>query len=310
VARILDGKACARSVRARIRREIAGLGGIPHVAFVQVGEIPASTTYVNAKSTAAEKVGMHSTIYRIEGYSTQAQLLALIDQLNDDPGVHGILVQLPLPEHIDPLAVALAISPDKDVDCFHPANVGRLTLGLDGPKPATPQGILMLLDYYELDVRGLEAVIVGRSNLVGKPLGVMLLARHATVQWTHSATRDLGSHTRSADLLISAAGRAGLIRADMVKPGAIVVDVSTNYVPQYMEADDGVRVIHIRGQRDKHVGVDPHELPADELKLVGDVDFEAVEKVASWISPVPGGVGPMTIASVLWNGLTLYKLSL
>jgi methylenetetrahydrofolate dehydrogenase (NADP+) / methenyltetrahydrofolate cyclohydrolase len=310
MAQLLDGKLCAKTVRARIRREVEALtpqvGHPPHVVFVQVGAIPASTTYVNAKSTAAEKVGMRSTIARVPESTTEAELLALLQQHNFDPAVHGILVQLPLPEHIDPLIVALSIDPAKDVDCFHPANVGQLTLGLPGPKPATPQGILMLLDHYGIDVRGMDAVVIGRSNLVGKPMGILLLTRHATVTTCHSATRDLASHTRRADLLIAAAGRAGLVRADMVKPGAIVVDVSTNYVKV---TDPEPAMVEIRGQRDKHHGVDPTELPAEELKLVGDVVFDEVEPCCDWISPVPGGVGPMTIASVLYNGLTLWKLA-
>ena len=310
MARLLDGKLCAKATRARIRAEIAQLGGpVPHVVFVQVGSIPASTTYVNAKSKAAENVGMRSTIQRLPEDITQAALLAELAVHNQDREVHGVLVQLPLPEHIDPLAVALAIAPEKDIDCFNPVNVGRMTIGLPGPRPATPQGILMLLDFHGIAVRGMQAVVVGRSNLVGKPMGLMLLERSATVTWCHSATHDLGRLTRAADLVVSAAGRAGLLRGGMVRPGAVVVDVGTNYVPAYLGAEsipDAAPVIPIRGQRDERAGLDPGEVQ-QELKLVGDVVFEEVEPVAAWISPVPGGVGPMTIASVLWNGLELFK---
>ncbi|MDQ3023964.1 MAG: bifunctional 5,10-methylene-tetrahydrofolate dehydrogenase/5,10-methylene-tetrahydrofolate cyclohydrolase [bacterium] len=308
MAQLLDGKACAKAARARMRSEIAQLlplvGYPPHVVFVQVGEIPASSSYVNAKSEAARKVGMRSTITRLPESISQDALLTQLARLNADTSVHGVLVQLPLPEHIDPLAVALAIAPEKDIDCFNPANVGKLTIGLPGPRPATPQGILMLLDHYGIDVAGMQTVVIGRSNLVGKPMGLMLLARNATVTWCHSATSDLAQHTRRADLIVSAAGDAQLLRGEMVKPGVVVVDVGTNYVPE----NDTDEVILIRGQRDEREGVDPDEV-RQQLKLVGDVMFDEVEPLASWISPVPGGVGPMTIASVLWNGLMQYKLA-
>jgi methylenetetrahydrofolate dehydrogenase (NADP+)/methenyltetrahydrofolate cyclohydrolase len=309
MARLLNGKLCAKETRARIRSEIAQFGGsAPHVVFVQVGTIPASTSYVNAKSKAAENVGMRSSIERFAEEISQDDLLAKLQSYNLDNDVHGVLVQLPLPAHIDPLEVALAISPEKDIDCFNPVNVGRMTIGLPGPRPATPQGILMLLDFYGVEVRGMQAVVVGRSNLVGKPMGLMLLERSATVTWCHSATQNLAQQTRAADLIVSAAGRAGLLRGEMVKPGAVVVDVGTNYVPAYLGAEsaEGAPVIAIRGQRDEREGVDPGEVQ-QELKLVGDVVFDEVEPLASWISPVPGGVGPMTIASVLWNGLQLFR---
>jgi methylenetetrahydrofolate dehydrogenase (NADP+)/methenyltetrahydrofolate cyclohydrolase len=308
MAQLLDGKAAARAARGRMAAEIARLspsiGYPPHIVFVQVGEIPASTSYVNAKSQAAQKVGMLSSISRVPESVSQAELLATLDEFNNDPAVHGILVQLPLPAHIDPLAVALAIAPEKDIDCFNPVNVGRITIGLPGPRPATPQGIMMLLEHFGISIRGMEAVVIGRSNLVGKPMGLMLLTQDATVTYCHSATTDLTYHTRKADLIVSAAGRAHLLRGEMIKPGAVVVDVGTNYVPVGKEAE----VVPIRGQRDERVGIDPAQVQ-QELKLVGDVAFDEVEPLASWISPVPGGVGPMTIASVLWNGLELYKLA-
>jgi len=287
MAQILDGKATAKSVRIRLKKEIRDLtaraGKPPQAVFIQVGDDPASTTYVNTKQRMSERIGCISTIDRPPATITQDELLAKITGYNNDPDVHSILVQLPLPDHIDENAVLLAIAPRKDVDCFHPENVGRLMIGLNGPKPATPLGVITMLDAYDIDVKGMNVTILGRSNLVGKPLGIMLLSRHATVTYCHTRTRDLVGECSRADLLIAAAGKANLVTAEMVKPGAIVVDVGTNFIP----------------------GVDAEGNPKD--KLVGDVDFTSVEPVAGWISPVPGGVGPMTIASVLANTVTLYK---
>jgi methylenetetrahydrofolate dehydrogenase (NADP+)/methenyltetrahydrofolate cyclohydrolase len=294
VAKLLDGKLCAKAVRVRIRTELAALEGRalrpPHAVFIQVGDNPASTTYVNAKSAAALKVGIRSTIGRLPSEISQTELLAGIAAHNADEQVHSILVQLPLPPHIDTRAVIEAIDPRKDVDCFHPINVGRMTVGLPGPKPATPQGILMLLEHYGIQVSGKRAVVLGRSNLVGKPLALLLLERNATVTMAHSRSANLGEICREAEILVSAVGKAGLVTADMVSPGAVVVDVGTNHVPQL--GSDG-SLLEEQGE--------------PLLQLVGDVDFPAVEPIAGWISPVPGGVGPMTIASVLWNTLTLYK---
>jgi methylenetetrahydrofolate dehydrogenase (NADP+) / methenyltetrahydrofolate cyclohydrolase len=285
VAQILDGKSCASAVRRQLRAEVAELKlaghPVPHIVFIQVGDNPASSLYVSSKQSAAEKAGMRSTIERLPDTTQQPELIGVIERLNRDSGVHGILVQLPLPPWIDSTAVAEAISPAKDVDCFHPQNVGKLALGLPGPKPATPRGILMLLKHYGIEVAGRHALIVGRSNLVGKPLGLMLLAEDATVIMCHSRTADLPALARQADILVAAAGKPGLITGAMVKPGAVVVDVGINYLTA--EGDKG-----------------------DETRLVGDVDYAGVEPVAGWISPVPGGVGPMTIASVLCNGLDLY----
>lgn len=286
MAQILDGKACAREVRKRLRGEINALAAAgrpkPHMVFVQVGEIAASTAYVHSKQTAAEKAGMLSTIERLPATTQQPELLGVLEALNRDASVNAVLVQLPLPPWIDANAVAQAIAPDKDVDCFHPQNLGRLVLGLTGPKPATPQGILLLLQHYGIPIAGQHALVVGRSNLVGKPLGLLMLQLDATVMICHSRTQDLPALARQADILVAAAGRPHLISRDMVKPGAVVVDVGINYVPA--EGDGAEQV------------------------LVGDVDFNAVEPVAGWISPVPGGVGPMTIASVLCNGLELYRM--
>jgi methylenetetrahydrofolate dehydrogenase (NADP+) / methenyltetrahydrofolate cyclohydrolase len=288
MAQLLDGKKTAKAIRARIKEEVDDLSGIasrrPHAVFVQVGNVPASTTYVNMKYKMAQEVGMLSTVERLPGEIGQQELLALLHKYNTDRSTHAILVQLPLPSHIDEFAVMQSIAPAKDLDCFHPENIGRMVLGLPGPKPATPQGILMLLDEYKIDPYGMNATIVGRSNLVGKPLGLLLLQRHATVTWCHTRTRDLPAACRGADLLVSASGKPGLVHGGMVKPGAVVVDVGTNYVA----------VTQPGGSM--------------EMKLVGDVAFDEVEETASYITPVPGGVGPMTIASVLYNALTLYKL--
>lgn len=287
MAQLLDGKKTAKAVRARIKDEVDDLTGItsrrPHAVFIQVGAIPASTTYVNMKHKMAQEAGMQSTVERLPAEIGQQELLALLHKHNTNRNTHAILVQLPLPAHIDEYSVMQAISPQKDLDCFHPENVGRLALGLPGPKPATPQGILMLLDAYGIDPYGMTATVVGRSNLVGKPLGLLLLQRHATVTYCHTRTRDLPAACRNAELLIAAGGKPGLVRGGMVRPGAVVVDVGTNYVA-LAQPDGGT-----------------------ELKLVGDVAFAEVEETAGYITPVPGGVGPMTIASVLYNALTLFK---
>jgi methylenetetrahydrofolate dehydrogenase (NADP+) / methenyltetrahydrofolate cyclohydrolase len=315
MAQLLDGKATAAGIRAQLKTEIAALRAAgaapPHSVFIQVGDNPASTTYVNTKHKMAGQVGIESSIERLPADISQAALLARISELNADPQVHAILTQLPLPPQIEEQAVEQAISPAKDVDCFHPENVGRLALGLPGPKPATPQGVLMLLDAYGIDVTGLNAVVVGRSNLVGKPLGLMLLARHATVTFCHTRTRDLAGECRRADLLIAAGGRARLITGEMVKPGAIVVDVGTNYVPVEEIAREGaVGAGLVPASVSNAERADTRSAPTEQppvQKLVGDVAFDEVEPIASWISPVPGGVGPMTIASVLYNALVLYK---
>jgi len=296
MAQLLDGKATAQSIRQQLKSELKSLTSrvdrVPGSVFIQVGENPASTTYVNMKNKMAERIGISSTIDRQPDTITEEELLQLIRFYNEDPSIHAILVQLPLPDHINESAVVMAISPAKDMDCFHPENVGRLAIGLPGPKPATPQGVLMLLDAYGIDVKGMNATIVGRSNLVGKPLGLMLLARHATVTWCHTRTRNLLEECRRADLLVAAGGRAGLISGEMVKQGAVVVDVGTNFAEVF--GPDGEPELDEEGN--------------PQLKLVGDVLFEEVEPVAGFISPVPGGVGPMTIASVLHNTVTLYKL--
>ena len=284
MAQIIDGKAIAAQVRAEVKAEVeawvqAG-NRPPYLAVILVGDNPASASYVRGKTKAAAEVGIASDTLHFDTSISEAELLAEIARLNEDDGVDGILVQLPLPDHIDPSRVLNAIRPDKDVDGFHPVNAGRLLLGEPGFVPATPAGILELLRRSGIETTGKHAVVVGRSNIVGRPLAALLLHRgiDATVTVCHSRTRDLAALTRTADILVAAIGRPRYITADMVREGAVVIDVGINRV------DDPA---HPRGYR-----------------LVGDVDFEAVAEKAGWITPVPGGVGPMTIALLLRN--TLY----
>ncbi len=272
-AKILDGKATAESLRQEQARRVAELkarGITPGLAVVLVGENPASQTYVRNKERACQAVGIYSEVHRLPQSTSQQELLGLIARLNADPKIHGVLVQLPLPEQLDEEQVILAIRPDKDVDGFHPENAGKLLLGQEAFLPCTPRGILVLLERAGIPVAGREVVVVGRSNIVGKPAGLLFLARNATVSVCHSRTANLAEHTRRADILVVAVGKPGFITADMVRPGAVVVDVGINRV----------------GDR-----------------LVGDVDFDGVSQVAGWITPVPGGVGPMTISMLLENTL-------
>lgn len=272
MAAILDGKATALSVRKGLRPRIAALkekGIEPALTVVLVGDDPASAIYVRNKEKMCERLGIKSGIVRMNAQTTQQELVDVIRNLNNDPAIHGILVQLPLPGHIDEVAVLNEVSPEKDVDCFHPVNAGKLLRGEKGFLPCTPAGVMRILAEYGIDVSGKEAVVIGRSNIVGKPLAIMLLQKNATVTVCHSRTKDLPEVTRRADILIAAIGRARFITADMVKPGAVVVDVGVNRVA--------------------------------ENKVVGDVDYDAVEGVASFITPVPGGVGAMTIAMLMEN---------
>lgn len=284
MAQIIDGKAIAAQVRAEVKAEVEAWVQAghrpPYLAVILVGDNPASASYVRGKTKAAAEVGIASDTLHFDTSISEAELLAEIARLNDDEGVDGILVQLPLPDHIDPSRVLNAIRPDKDVDGFHPINAGRLLLGEPGFVPATPAGILELLRRSGIETTGKHAVVVGRSNIVGRPLAALLLHRgiDATVTVCHSRTRDLAALTRTADILVAAIGRPRYITADMVREGAVVIDVGINRV------DDPS---HPRGYR-----------------LAGDVDFEAVAEKAGWITPVPGGVGPMTIALLLRN--TLY----
>ncbi len=267
-ATVIDGKAVAAEVRARVTAEVAGMPSPPGLATVLVGDDPASAIYIRRKREACEEVGIRSIHHELGAETSQEELLELVETLAGDDEVNGILVQLPLPEGLDPDAVIDAIPPSKDVDGLTPKSAGLLARGTPGLVSCTPAGVIELLRHAGVEIEGAEAVIVGRSNLVGRPLVSLLLAENATVTVCHSRTRDLGEVCRRADVLIAAAGRPKLVTAEMVKPGATVIDVGTN------RTDDG---------------------------LVGDVDFEAVKEVAGAITPVPGGVGPMTIAMLLAN---------
>ena len=269
-AKIIDGKQVAARCREELKQQVAALrarGIIPGLAVILVGEDPASQVYVRNKHRACEELGIHSEQYTLPADTDRQTLLELITELNGREEIDGILVQLPLPGHLDEKEILSAIDPAKDVDSFHPQNVGRLVIGDYFFAPCTPSGILTLIDSAGVDLTGKECVVIGRSNIVGKPMALMLLHRNATVTVCHSKTRDLPSVTRRADVLISAVGKAGFVTADMVKPGAVVIDVGMN-----------------RNQAGK---------------LCGDVDFESVSRVAGYLTPVPGGVGPMTITMLL-----------
>lgn len=281
-ADLIDGKSFAEGLRGRIAAEVAALaaqGHVPGLAVVLVGSDPASEVYVRNKAKQTAEVGMRSFEHKLSAQTSQAELLALVARLNADDAVDGILVQLPLPAHIDAQAVIEAIDPAKDVDGFHPVNAGRLATGTGGLVPCTPLGSLMLLKSVRPDLAGLEAVVVGRSNIVGKPMALLLLAESCTVTVAHSRTRDLPAICRRADILVAAVGRPEMIRGDWIKPGALVIDVGINRI----EAPE-------RG--------------AGKSRLVGDVAFAEAREVAGSITPVPGGVGPMTIACLLANTLT------
>jgi methylenetetrahydrofolate dehydrogenase (NADP+)/methenyltetrahydrofolate cyclohydrolase len=273
-AAIIDGAAVSARVRDEVAAGVADLvragGPVPGLATVLVGSDPASQVYVRNKNQATEKAGMRSFHHELAATTPQAELDALIGRLNDDPAVHGILIQSPLPAGLDEQRAFALVSPDKDVDGFHPWNVGQLALGRPGLRSCTPAGVMELLRDQGVELVGADAVVIGRSNIVGKPLSMMLLAEHCTVTVTHSRTRDLPAKARRADILVAAIGRPRFVTAGMVKPGAVVIDVGIN------RTDDG---------------------------LVGDVDFAPVSEVASAITPVPGGVGPMTIAMLLRNTL-------
>ena len=282
-ARLIDGTALAAKIRGEVATQVAELrtrGLVPGLTVVLVGDDPASAVYVGAKEKASREAGMAGETIRLAASTSQAELLALVERLNADSSVHGILVQMPLPKHIDPDVVIDHIRPDKDVDGFHPVNVGKVLIGKsDGFAPCTPAGVQRMLVESGVETRGANCVIVGRSNIVGKPMAALLMqggaGGDATVTVCHSRTRDLAAHTRRADILIAAVGRPRTITADMVKPGAVVIDVGVNRIP------DSTR--------------------KSGTRLVGDVDFDEVRQVASLITPVPGGVGPMTIAMLLSN---------
>jgi len=282
-ASLIDGRAAAAELRERLAIDVNAFvresGVTPHLAAVLVGDDPASAVYVRNKQRACDKAGIQSTLHKLDVSTSQVQLLELVASLNDDPSVHGILCQVPLPDQIDETTILDAVHPMKDVDCFHPENVGLLSQGRPRFLPCTPSGCQKLIERAGVETEGAHAVVVGRSDIVGKPMAALLMQKganaNATVTVVHSRTKDLGAVTRTADILVAAIGRANFITADMVKPGACVIDVGIN------RTDDG---------------------------LVGDVDFEAVREIAGSITPVPGGVGPMTIAMLLRNTLTAAQL--
>lgn len=286
---LLDGKQLARQIKDELAQktaaQIAAGGKVPHLAAVLVGDNPASKVYVRNKVRSCEQVGFHSTLIRKPADITEAELLHIIEELNQDPGIDGFIVQLPLPDHLDEHKVTLAIDPAKDVDGFHPVNIGRMTLGLPCYLPATPCGIVEMLDRYEIPTSGKEVVVVGRSNIVGTPISILLSRKgkvgNATVTLCHSRTADLAEHTRRADIIIASVGRPNTITADMVKDGVVIIDVGINRID------------------------DPDS--AKGYKLVGDVDFDGVSPKASYITPVPGGVGQMTVVSLLMNTLSASK---
>ena len=278
MAKILDGKAVSAHVREQVKAEVEALAkqGVPvGLAVIIVGDDPASRTYVNNKKKACAAAGIRSEEYALPANTTQEALLALVETLNKKPDVNGILCQLPLPAHLDEKAVIAAIAPEKDVDAFHAVNVGHIMIGDYAFLPCTPAGIMEMLRYYDIDIAGKNCVVIGRSNIVGKPMAMLLLQQNGTVTICHSKTRDLAAHTRNADILVAAVGIPHFVTADMVKDGAVVIDVG-------MDRDENG-------------------------KLCGDVDFGTVEPKASYITPVPGGVGPMTIATLLKNTVTAAK---
>ena len=280
MATLIDGKLISAKVKEEIAAQVvdfrAQYGRVPGLAVIIVGEDPASQVYVRNKEKACETVGFHSVKLALPAETTEEELLSRIDALNEDPAIDGILVQLPLPRHISEEKVILRIRPDKDVDAFHPQNVGKIMIGNFDFLPCTPAGVMELLDRYGIEVAGKSCVVIGRSNIVGKPQSMLLLHKNATVTVCHSKTRDLPAVTRGADVLVVAVGRPNFVTADMVKEGCVVIDVGINRTA--------------------------------EGKLVGDVSFEEVSRVASAITPVPGGVGPMTIAMLRKNTLTAARL--
>jgi methylenetetrahydrofolate dehydrogenase (NADP+)/methenyltetrahydrofolate cyclohydrolase len=291
-AKIIDGKLVSKSVKEEIKREVAGIidkgADGPHLAAILVGDDPASQTYVASKEKAAHAVGMMSSTYKYPSDISEKELLEVVNYLNNDSEIDGFIVQLPLPGHINEQKIINAVNPAKDVDGFHPVNVGKMVLGQDGFLPATPYGIMQLLEYYNIETEGKHCVVLGRSNIVGRPVSVLLSQKNgrgnATVTLCHSRTPDIKKFTKKADILICAIGKPEFLKADMVKNGVVVIDVGIHRISD----------------------------PAKEkgYRLTGDVDFEEVSQKASWITPVPGGVGPMTIAMLLKNTLKAYKSKL
>lgn len=280
MAKIIDGKAVSAAVKQQVKEETAGLkaqGIVPGLAVVIVGDDPASRVYVNNKKKACELVGFHSEEYALSAQTTQEELMALVEKLNKDDSINGILVQLPLPKHLDDKAVIAAIDPKKDVDAFHAENVGKIMIGDYKFLPCTPAGVMELLASENIEIEGKSCVVIGRSNIVGKPMAMLLLHKNGTVTITHSRTRNLKEICLEADIIVAAVGIPKFLKGDMVKDGAVVIDVG-------MDRDENGR-------------------------LCGDVDFDEVEKKAGYITPVPGGVGPMTIAMLMKNTLMAAKLA-
>ena len=281
--KLIDGKQLAQNLRGEISAGVERLkaekGVTPGLAVILVGDNPASVSYVTAKEKACAEAGMLSREIRLPAETTEADLVALVGELNDDPAIHGILVQLPVPKHISDKAVIDAIAPEKDVDGFTPVNVGRMMIGERCFLPCTPHGIIKLIEFSGMDLKGKHAVVIGRSNIVGKPVAALLSRKetNATVTLCHTGTPDVGKFTREADVVVVAAGRPNTLTGDMLKPGAVVIDVGVNRVPDATKPKG--------------------------FRLVGDADFESCAKVAGAITPVPGGVGPMTITMLLWNTL-------
>jgi len=283
---LLDGKIASKAIKDALTLKVAQLvtegRKVPHLAAVLIGNNGASETYVGAKVKACAEIGYRSSLIRLDDTITENRLLTVIDDLNNDPDVDGILVQLPLPKHISDEKVINAIHPSKDVDGFHPENVGKLVQGLPAYIPATPHGILLLLEHYKIDTRGMHAVVVGRSNIVGRPMSILLSGNanpgNCTVTLCHSQTRNIAEHCRQADILVAALGRPEFVTASMIKPGAIVIDVGITRVPDASKKSG--------------------------FALKGDVKFDEVASICSYITPVPGGVGPMTIAALMKNTLT------
>ncbi|MCU6795951.1 bifunctional methylenetetrahydrofolate dehydrogenase/methenyltetrahydrofolate cyclohydrolase FolD [Paenibacillus sp. WQ 127069] len=273
-AQVINGKEIVSTYRAQIKEEVANLtakGVQPGLAVIIVGEDPASQVYVRNKAKACEEAGIYSEVHKLAGSTSEADVLALIEQLNHNPRIHGILVQSPLPKHISEDKIVEAIAVEKDADCFHPVNVGNLMIGKEGPAPCTPAGVIAILKHIGVDIAGKHAVVIGRSNIVGKPMAILMLREHATVTICHSKTANMEEITRQADILIAAVGKPKMVKKHHVKPGAIVIDVGINRL--------------------------------DTGKLAGDVDFDDVLDTASYITPVPGCVGPMTITILLRNTL-------
>lgn len=296
-AQIIDGKAVAKEVEGEVRVEVErllGMGHQPTLVVVRVGHDPASEVYVKSKARKAEELGLRGVEKHFESDISQAQLEATIMQLNADGQVDGILVQLPLPNHIDAKRILDLIDPSKDVDGFHPVNVGNLHLGRTTLAPCTPAGSIRLIESTRQPIAGAHAVVIGRSDIVGKPAAAMLLARNATVSICHSRTLDLATFTRQADIIVAAVGRPLLLKGDMVKPGAVVIDVGINRLEQSVEAESLLA----------HDQAKLRILTTKGATLVGDVDFATVKEVAGWVTPVPGGVGPMTIAMLMKNTVT------